>query len=135
MPEWIIESVLAGSARPGRELGSRANVPRLVVDRWLEGVKRMEIRSIICLLGDEHLPLYSEIPEGLIAYYCANGLHVKHIPVPDYQVPPLSSGELTATWEAFQRLPQPVLVHCSAGVGRTGAAAQYLLEQLGQRTP
>jgi hypothetical protein len=39
----------------------------------------------------------------------------------DDQFPPLTPEQLESVWSAYQRLPKPALVHCGAGVNRTGA--------------
>jgi protein tyrosine phosphatase (PTP) superfamily phosphohydrolase (DUF442 family) len=130
-PRWVIPGVLVRSARPGRPLGPYTNVPRDDVDKWLAMLQEMGVNSIICLLDDKHLCLYSELPEGLVEYYRNAGFAVAHIMIRD----PVLGGTVTdaaleKTWNAFQELPKPVLVHCSAGRDRTGKAVDYLLEKL-----
>jgi len=41
--------------------------------------------------------------------------------------PPLSDQHLKDVWRAFQRLEKPVLVHCSAGIGRIADEAELVL--------
>lgn len=130
-PKWVIENLLARSARPGRELGMDIDVPRDTVDEWLNKLRRMGVRSIICLLDDEHLIYYKDLSVQLVDYYWKAGFTVAHIPVRD----PVSGGRfaessLAETWQAFQKLPKPVLVHCSAGRDRTGKVIDYLLSKL-----
>lgn len=124
-----VNSSLYRSCRPGypRPRGpGTASVPLADVDAWIREVKGHGIRSIICLLGTEQLRLYPDIPEGLIAHYRRHGFAVEHIPTIDHQDPPLTNDELELIRSAFERLPKPVLIHCSAGVDRTGWAVDFL---------
>jgi hypothetical protein len=95
-----------------------------VVDRWIEAARGPAIRSIICLLADEHLKRYDSIPGGLLGRYIAAGFEVAHIPVLDHRVPTMSDDELKAAWAAFRRLPGPALVHCSAGIESDGGGGR-----------
>ena len=91
----------------------------------------MGIRSVICLIGADQLWLYRKVaPEGLIAWYAGVGLEVAHIPAVDQQTNPFTAEEYEAAWRAFEALPQPVLVHCSAGMDRTGRVVDHILRQL-----
>lgn len=132
---WVLEGKLARSRRPGRELGRRTPVPRELVSEWLETMKRHGIRSIICLLAeDEQLTLYDDVPGGLLSYYCENGFETQHIPTPDFREPLLSESALTAIWEAYEKLPKPVLLHCSGG-DRAERAGRFIMERSGQAAP
>jgi len=123
MFEWVIEDKLARWHRPGY---SSTKVSQDEVDKWIERVKSEGIKSIICLLNEEQLDYYNTLPNGLIDYYQQQGFHVAHIPAPDLQKPPLSDEQLQKALEAYQKLPKPVLVHCSAGIDRTGAAIKHI---------
>ena len=124
-PEWVLTGELAKSPRPGYP--KRAGVSREVVDEWIKEVKDMGIRSIICFLSDDQLPFYSGLPSGLIQYYRDAGFDVAHIPEDDYKTPPLSEEGVRESVTSFERLQKPVLVHCSAGLARTGMAIDAIL--------
>lgn len=130
MPEWVVRGKLARGRRPGYTGESAAPVLRASVDQWLTEVKGFGVRSVICLLADDQLMLYDGVPGGLIPYYEAAGLQVAHVPARDHKSPPLSSDELDAVWLHYQRLPKPVLVHCSAGMDRTGSAVAHITAKL-----
>jgi protein tyrosine/serine phosphatase len=87
---------------------------------------RVSVKSIICLLAEDQLPYYGQLGTDLISYYRASGFEVAHVPARDRQTPPLSPDHLTAIWNAYQDLSKPVLIHCSAGLDRTGKAVEYL---------
>ena len=124
-PEWVLIEELAKSPRPGYP--ERAGISREVVDEWIEEVKRMGVRSIICFLSDDQLPFYSRLPSGLIQYYRDAGFDVTHIPEEDYKSPPLSEEGAALAATAFEGLEKPALVHCSAGIARTGVAIEAIL--------
>jgi protein tyrosine phosphatase (PTP) superfamily phosphohydrolase (DUF442 family) len=124
-PEWVLPELLAKSPRPGYP--GREGTSKEVVDEWIENIRAMGVRSIICFLSDHQLAFYSDLPSGLIQYYRDAGFDVAHIPEDDYKSPPLSEEGVREAVASFERLQKPALVHCSAGLARTGMAIDAIL--------
>ena len=111
--------------RPGYGM-EHAVIPPEVVSEWVIGIKAMEARSVICLLSEPELEWYSHLPGGLLGTYQAAGLEAVSIPVPmDPGV--LAANHLKQLEESFIRLPKPVVIHCHAGLVRSGAAVAHLV--------
>lgn len=126
MARWVIEGILARSARPGYP--SRG-VSVDEMDRWAEEVRGMGIRSIICLLKEE-LGYYAQLPGGLLEWYRKMGFTVESIPITDPAHDQRGWEELENNlepiYQKFLQLPKPVLVHCSFGKDRTGPAVDHI---------
>jgi protein tyrosine phosphatase (PTP) superfamily phosphohydrolase (DUF442 family) len=130
MIEWVIPARLARSSRPGFGGEKPRQVGLDEVSDWLGQARALGLRSILCLLDEEQLAYYRDLPEGLLDTYRRAGLAVTHLPVRDLQTPPIPEADLPVVWKAFRELPHPLLVHCSAGVDRTGAAVAHILRML-----
>ena len=122
----ILPDRLYRSSRPGYSGGGKLPVGMGEVQRWMEAAQSLGVVSIMCLLADEHLCLY---PDGdLLGIYRAAGFEVRHIPATDHRRPPLTEDQLAAVLQAYRELPKPALIHCSAGIDRTGAAVAHILD-------
>lgn len=128
--EWVIPGRLARSSRPGFGGTNPAEVEPAEVEAWLDEARAHGIRSILCLLDEWQLGYYRRVPGGLLETYRRAGMAVSSVAVPDLQTPPIPPSVLPRVWQAFRALPPPLLIHCSAGVDRTGAAVAYLLDRL-----
>ncbi|MBI2766825.1 MAG: tyrosine-protein phosphatase [Chloroflexi bacterium] len=136
MPHWVVEGQLAASQRPGYRPGPELLVHPDEVEHWTRSTQDFGIASIICLLSDDQLPLYRKaLPSGLIAHYQASGFSVHHLPTFDGQTHPFTNEQYEQAWEAFQNLPKPVLVHCSAGMDRTGRIIQHIVQRMRESEP
>jgi len=133
VPNWVVEGVIATSPRPGYRPGPEHTVGDGVIESWVDEAREFGIASIICLIGGDQLWLYRRVaPEGLVERYRSAGFDVCHIPTADQQTHPFTADEYEHAWESFQRLPKPVLVHCSAGMDRTGRVVGYILERMAE---
>jgi protein-tyrosine phosphatase len=127
-----IPNVLLASARPGYDHGRNRPVAAESVTDWMQAAREAGARSILCLLNDEHLRLYGTVQGGLLQGYRAAGFAVVHVPVTDHADPPLTQQQLRMIEQQFAAMPKPALVHCSAGIGRTGAAVAHLKAALAE---
>ena len=92
---------------------------------------------MICLLEDKQLGRHYVSggiglhEGGLLGYYESRGLVVRHFPTTDYQRPPESLME--DVFAAYEELPKPVLLHCSAGIDRTTPVAAFIVSERAER--
>jgi protein tyrosine/serine phosphatase len=124
----VFAGKLLRASRPGYPRGKDCPVPEKAVLEWVEQVRESSVASILCLLDDRHLSMYADCAggTGLLEAYRQAGFVVGHVPVQDHKSPPLSQVEMDQALEWIGSLPKQVLVHCSAGVDRTGAVVERI---------
>ena len=88
MPKYVIQNQLARSGRPGYSGKPAPRVLTAEVDTWIAEVRALKIKieSIICLLSDDELLLYDQLPAGLIEYYRSERFKVEHVGARDCQL-------------------------------------------------
>ena len=88
-------------------------------------LKRQDISVVVVLAEDGECleQRHCDLP----ALYSTQGFHVIHLPIPNYGVPLHGPLEIAITKTiAYANTSQSVLIHCSAGIGRTALFAVFL---------
>jgi protein-tyrosine phosphatase len=122
----IDEIPLPASLAPGRLFlcGKHAIAPdveALMADRG--------ITTVVCLNRERDLRHYPDYVGWLRAN---DGCRARWLPVPDFSAPPLGAAlALLSDLHALLRAGEVVVMHCSAGIGRTGTMAASLLVSVG----
>ena len=122
----VIPGKLYRSARPGYDGDAKSLVSMGTIQEWIDTAQSLGIASIICILDEEHLSLYPD--SDLIGIYRTAGFEVRHVEARDHSIPPLTQAQLDQVLSAYRVLPKPLLIHCSAGLGRTGVAWAHILD-------
>lgn len=124
-----IKNQLYISSRPG--FGSPH--PSREIEPFIERIAGMGISRVMVLMPDYEL--YDAYGANLLDVYREASLEVLHCPIRDFGVPeqiPGSGGYDKTIQDLLEALVQgPVLLHCAAGLGRSGLTAACLLVKTG----
>lgn len=81
-------------------------------------MRRQSVRGVVCLLHEAQLTGYRS---PLLDLYRRSFERVTHVPIEDFSVPaPEGLGRALAALEEAAAKGIPTVVHCIAGMGRTG---------------
>lgn len=141
---WILPNLLACAHRPLRHHpvwgGSGNNLATATTDlvvEWSQRVRDCGVRSIISLMHDRDIRCYLSLnlgAEDLLKFYEQQGFQVVSVPWEDPHHKKSSSEEKRktllrirkASLAAYDNLPKPVLIQCSADIDRSSPAAAFI---------
>jgi protein-tyrosine phosphatase len=96
-----------------------------VYDRWREE----QIAVIVLLASDEEC--LHKTGRNLREFYRQEGFEVPYLPIPDFGIPTKDDlAQAVQRTIAYARAGQHIVIHCSAGIGRTGLFMAYVAKRV-----
>jgi protein-tyrosine phosphatase len=115
--------------------GFLAVMAKPVAGEWIEeefhGISHFGIQCLVSLLEEHEI---KELGLSSAANLCTlNGIHFIHFPIKDRGVPPPSAKIFDVIEDVYQRIlsGENTVIHCRAGIGRTGLLAASVLVKHG----
>lgn len=110
------EPIAHGACRPGYAPGSPQEG---AIDHWATAMRDAGIERVCCLLHRPQLARYLDLLGRYESLFGPD--RVCHAPVKDYHLAdPATVDRVVSFLRAADRADEPTVVHCAAGLGRTG---------------
>ena len=121
-----VPHILYLSPRPGFGLGAGPES----IEEFTDFYRLREVRTVVVLMT---APEIAAVFDGeLLPRYRESGFRVLHCPIDDFSVPADVSSFAECVEELWRALHHgAALMHCAAGIGRTGLTAACLLVRSG----